>query len=69
MSVDTYLSVNQACRQFGFSRSTFYRMLHDPKLDLEDVVVRIPPVTGRIKIPAQRFEEWLRENDRGGDEE
>ena len=58
-SPDTYLSINQTCERFGISRRTFYRMLEDPSL--ADLVVRIPPGTGRIRVPLKRFERWLLE--------
>lgn len=61
--MDTYLSIIQTCERFRLSRSTFYRMLRDPDLDLEEIVVRVPPVTGRIRVPARRFEDWLRDQE------
>ena len=57
---DTFVSVNEACRLFGISRRTFYRMLADPDGGLDEVVLRIPPATGRYRVPLQRFEQWLR---------
>lgn len=57
---DTYLTVNEACERVGISRRSFYRWLADPKTGLADVVVRIPPGTGRIRVPVRRFEQWLR---------
>lgn len=56
---DTYVSINEVCRQFGFSRQTFYRMLADPDGGLGELVLRIPPRTGRIRVPVRRFEAWL----------
>ena len=57
---ETYLSIDLACKQFGVSRRTFYRMLaREP--GLAELVVRIPPKTGRIRVPLRRFEQWLRE--------
>jgi predicted DNA-binding transcriptional regulator AlpA len=58
-SPDLYLSINQACQAFSFSRSTFYRMLDDPRSGLREIVVRIPPETGRIRVPQAAFEAWL----------
>ncbi|MCO5164878.1 MAG: helix-turn-helix domain-containing protein [Planctomycetes bacterium] len=55
-----YLSINNVCRRFAISRSTFYRLLADPDTGLEELVVRIPPRTGRLRVPAHAFEEWLR---------
>ena len=63
-SLDRYLSINQACEAFSFSRSTFYRMLDDPGSGLREIVVRIPPETGRIKVPQTAFETWLRQRRR-----
>ncbi len=63
-SVDRYLSINKACEAFSFSRSTFYRMLDDPDSGLRELVVRIPPETGRIKVPQAAFEAWLRQRRR-----
>ena len=57
---DTYVSVNDACKRFGVSRRSFYRWLADPETGLANVVVRIPPGTGRIRVPVRRFEQWLR---------
>lgn len=58
---DTFVSVNEACRLFGVSRRTFYRMLADPEGGLDELVLRIPPKTGRYRVPVRRFEQWLRE--------
>ena len=55
---DTYASINEACRRFGISRRTFYRMLAEEPT-LARLVVRIPPGTGRIRVPLKRFEQWL----------
>jgi predicted DNA-binding transcriptional regulator AlpA len=63
--VDQYLTINEACKAFGFSRSTFYRMHDDPGTGLRDVVIRIPPGSGRIRIPRGGFETWLRQKRRG----
>tara|TARA_R110002072_G_scaffold254391_1_gene413259 strand:- start:2191 stop:2412 length:222 start_codon:yes stop_codon:yes gene_type:complete len=60
-----YATINETCDLFGFSRSTFYRMLEDPDLGLKQVVVRIPPVTGRIRVPVDAFEALLRRKSRG----
>lgn len=57
---DTYLSIDEACARFGISRRTFYRLLGDPEGGLDRVVLRIPPRTGRVRVPIQRFEQWLR---------
>ena len=57
---DLYVSVNEACRRVMVSRRTFYRWLADPESGLAGVIVRVPPETGRIRVPLQRFEQWLR---------
>jgi predicted DNA-binding transcriptional regulator AlpA len=54
-----FLSVNETCTRYNFARSTFYRMLADPHSGLDELVVRIPPGSGRIKVPTRAFEEWL----------
>ena len=56
---DTYATINAACSQFGFSRSTFYRMLADSTSGLREILSRIPPGSGRIRVPLQAFEAWL----------
>jgi len=57
---DTYLSINQTCARFGISRRTFYRLLADEP-GLAALVIRIPPGSGRIRVPLNRFERWLLE--------
>ncbi len=63
---DQYLSVDQTCSQFTLSRSTFYRLLRDAGSGLNELIVRVPPRTGRIRVPARGFEEWLRGQSRAG---
>lgn len=55
-----FLSVNETCARYGIARSTFYRMLADPHLHLREVLVRIPPGSGRLKVPVRDFEAWFR---------
>jgi excisionase family DNA binding protein len=55
---DHYLTVQQACNLAAISRSTFYRLLSEPKSGLPQIVVRIP-IVNRIRVPRQRFCEWL----------
>lgn len=57
---DTYVGVNEACRRFGISRRTFYRMLAEADAGLAEVVLRIPPRTGPYRVPVRAFEQWLR---------
>jgi hypothetical protein len=58
-TVDRYVSVNEACAQFSISRASFYRMLGAPSSGLREIVIRVPPVTGRLRIPLNGFERWL----------
>jgi len=60
-----YLTINQVCERYGISRSTFYRMLADPRSGLRGVVVRIPPPLGRIRVPVKAFEAWLKRRQAG----
>lgn len=62
---DTFVSIDELCRRFGFSRQTFYRMLGDPEGGLDEVAVRVPPPHGRIRVPVRRFEVWLRARQAG----
>lgn len=55
-----FLSVNETCATFNFSRSTFYRMYEDPGLELKKFILRIPPVSGRLRIPKSEFIDWLK---------
>jgi predicted DNA-binding transcriptional regulator AlpA len=56
---DQYAPIKKTCERFGFSRATFYRMLADEKSGLEEVIRRVPPLTGRIRVPQRAFENWL----------
>lgn len=58
---DVYLSVRETCERFQISRATFDRMLSDSSSGLGEVIIRLPPVTGRVKVPLRAFEAWLRE--------
>ena len=58
---DAYLSVRETCERFQISRATFDRMLSDSSSGLGEVIIRLPPVTGRVKVPLRAFEAWLRE--------
>jgi hypothetical protein len=58
---DVYLSVRETCERFQISRATFDRMLSDSSSGLAEVIIRLPPVTGRVKVPLRAFEAWLRE--------
>lgn len=63
---DVFVSINEACRRFGLSRRTFYRMLADPSGGLTALVIRVPRGTGHIRVPVRRFEAWLRARHRRG---
>tara|TARA_B100000965_G_C19361680_1_gene656279 strand:- start:253 stop:450 length:198 start_codon:yes stop_codon:yes gene_type:complete len=65
MSGAQFLTINQVCKRYGISRSTFYRMLADPQSGLRGVVVRIPPPTGRVRVPVAAFEAWLKRRQAG----
>ena len=53
-----YLTVAQACALAAISRSTFYRLLEDSQSGLAEVAIRIPGIR-RIRIPSDRFVQWL----------
>jgi len=57
---DEFLPIADVCDRFRFSRSTFYRMLRDRESGLADLVIRVPPHTGRVRVPVRAFEELLR---------
>ena len=59
-SQEEYGTVQETCDRFKIGRSTFYRMLADTKSGLAGLVVRIPPLTGRVRVPLRAFESWLR---------
>lgn len=65
MNEGQFLTVNEVCERYGFSRSTFYRMLADPQSGLRSVVLRIPPPWGRIRVPEDEFEAWLKKRQAG----
>lgn len=58
---EVFLSVSETCERFQISRATFDRMLRDTSNGLTEVIVRLPPTTGRVKVPLQAFQAWLRE--------
>ena len=53
-----YLTVRQACEVAGIGRTTFYRLLANPRSGLANIVVRLP-VIGHMRIPEREFREWL----------
>jgi excisionase family DNA binding protein len=65
MSEARYLTVNELCQRYGFSRATFYRMLADPQSGLRSLVMRIPPPRGRIRVPEDEFVAWLKRRQAG----
>lgn len=62
---DTWVSVDEACARLTVSRSTFYRALRNETSGLSAIVRRIPPGTGRLRVPLRRLEalvvSWGRE--------
>jgi predicted DNA-binding transcriptional regulator YafY len=51
------LTIAQTCKDFGFSRSSFYRMAE--QLERDGVVVRVPPVTGDLRVIRDALIPWL----------
>ncbi len=58
---ETFLNVSETCKRFQISRATFDRMLRDTSNGLSEVIVRLPPTTGRVKVPLLAFQAWLHE--------
>jgi len=56
------LRVNEACKAFGFSRSTFYRMREE--LERDEVVFRLPPETGPLRVDPKAFLAWAKRRHR-----
>lgn len=54
---EPYISIEDACKKFDISRTTFYSLL--PAAEAAGVAVRVPPPTGSVRIPVRRFEAWL----------
>jgi hypothetical protein len=54
---EPYLSIDDVCKKFDISRTTFYELL--PAAEAAEVVVRVPPPTGVVRVPVVRFEAWL----------
>ncbi len=59
------LSIADACEAFSVSRSTFDRWLSDPASGLEAVVLRPNGPGGRVLVPVEGFEAWLRARSHG----
>jgi hypothetical protein len=57
--VGPYQSVKAACRYFGISRSSFYRLARQWP-EFRKLLVRIPPETGPIRVPLRAVEELLK---------
>jgi len=62
---DEVLSVGAACDRFGLSRSTFDRLLSDPRTGLREVVYQ-PRKGCKIGVPRLAFERWLAARDGRG---
>ena len=60
-----YATIQAACGALGISRSSFYRWLEEPGSSLAEHVVRVPPVTGRIRVDLTGIEELLRREQLG----
>lgn len=61
------LSVAEACEAYSFSRATWDRWLADPTTGLEAVVLRPNGPGGRVLVPVEAFEAWLRARSGGPD--
>ncbi len=57
-SLPAYLTVKQACEIASIGRTTFYKLLDNPRSGLEELTVRIPGL-GHIRIPERDFRRWL----------
>lgn len=57
--VQQYLTVDETCELFRMSRSTFYELVRTT--DLSELLVRVPPPSGRLRVPSRDFERWLKE--------
>jgi len=57
-SLPVYLTVKQACKVAGIGRTTFYKLLDDPRSGLAELVLRVPGL-GHIRIPEREFLRWL----------
>lgn len=53
---EPYLTIDDLCRKYDISRSSFYEML--PRLTAEGLAVRVPP-GGPLRVPVGRFGAWL----------
>lgn len=56
---DRLLTISECCTACGISRQTFYNWLNDPSLGFAELVVRVPPPNGRLRIRESRLREWL----------
>jgi hypothetical protein len=55
---DAYLTVKRACEIAGIGRTTFYKLLDDPRSGLASLTFRIPGL-GHIRILECDFCRWL----------
>jgi excisionase family DNA binding protein len=55
-----YMTIGEFCERFRVSRSTSYRMLNDQRLGLEELVMRVPPEGGDIRLPIAEVDELFR---------
>jgi hypothetical protein len=56
---DTWVPVNEACARLSVSRSTFYELLRNELTGLGAIVRRIPPGTGRLRVPLRQLEQLV----------
>lgn len=59
-----YMTMKETAERYSVSVRTLGRMLADPSTGFADIVVRVPPVTGQVRVPVVAFERFLEE--RGG---
>ena len=55
----SYLTLKETAERYSVSRSTLARMMADPSTGFADIVVRVPPVTGQVRLPVMAFEKLL----------
>lgn len=58
MLPEQFETIAQTCSRAQISRRTFYRML--PELERAGVAVRVPPVSGHVRVFPSGFDAWLR---------
>lgn len=56
-----YLTLTETAERYQVSRRTLARMMADPSSGLADIVVRVPPITGKVRVPVAAFEKLVEE--------